>query len=54
MPNVNVSGMTVEALMDLRKRVDEMLHERGPSLKSNWRGWSWSAAQGLLEAAEAH
>jgi DNA-binding protein H-NS len=25
MPNVNLSGMTVEALMDLRKRVDEML-----------------------------
>jgi DNA-binding protein H-NS len=28
MPKVNLSGMTVEALMDLRKRVDEMLHER--------------------------
>jgi len=28
MPNVNLSGMTVEALMDLRKRVDEMLLER--------------------------
>jgi len=27
MPKVNVSGMTVEALMDLRKRVDEMLVE---------------------------
>jgi DNA-binding protein H-NS len=26
MPNVNLSGMSVEALMDLRKRVDEMLH----------------------------
>jgi DNA-binding protein H-NS len=25
MPKVNLSGMTVEALMDLRKRVDEML-----------------------------
>jgi DNA-binding protein H-NS len=25
MPNVNLSRMTVEALMDLRKRVDEML-----------------------------
>jgi DNA-binding protein H-NS len=27
MPKVNLSGMTVEALMDLRKRVDEMLVE---------------------------
>ena len=28
MPKVSLSRMTVEALMDLRKRVDEMLHER--------------------------
>jgi DNA-binding protein H-NS len=28
MPKVNLSGMTVEALMDLRERVDETLHER--------------------------
>ena len=27
MPNVNLSRMTVEALMDLRKRVDETLHK---------------------------
>jgi DNA-binding protein H-NS len=27
MPNVNLSRMTVETLMDLRKRVDEMLLE---------------------------
>ena len=27
MPKPNLSGMTVEALMDLRERVDEMLHE---------------------------
>src|SRR5215472_9135210 len=27
MPKVNLSGMTVEALMDLRKRVDEALHK---------------------------
>jgi len=27
MAGVNLSGMTVEALMDLRKRVDEMLLE---------------------------
>jgi|SRR5215467_11233936 len=28
MAKVNLSGMTVEALMDLRKRVDKMLVER--------------------------
>ena len=28
MPKVSLSGMTVETLMDLRKRVDETLHER--------------------------
>ena len=28
MARVNLSGMTVEALMDLRERVDEMLHRR--------------------------
>ena len=33
MPNVNLSGMTVEALMDLRKRVDETLHERRAELE---------------------
>ena len=33
MANVNLSRMTVEALMDLRKRVDEMLHERRAELE---------------------
>jgi DNA-binding protein H-NS len=28
MPKVSLSGMTVEALMDLRKQVDETLHQR--------------------------
>jgi len=28
MPNANLSRMTVAALMELRKQVDEMLHER--------------------------
>jgi len=32
MPKVNLSGMNVEALMDLRKRVDEMLHRRRAEL----------------------
>jgi len=33
MPTVNLSGMTVEALMDLRKRVDETLNERRAELQ---------------------
>jgi DNA-binding protein H-NS len=33
MAKVNLSGMTVEALMDLRKRVDEMLHHRRAELE---------------------
>jgi DNA-binding protein H-NS len=33
MPRVNLSGMTVEALMDLRKRVDEMLLGRRAELE---------------------
>jgi|SRR6516164_4755029 DNA-binding protein H-NS len=33
MPKVNLSGMTVEALMDLRRRVDEMLLERRAELE---------------------
>jgi DNA-binding protein H-NS len=33
MPTVNLSGMTVEALMDLRERVDETLHQRRAELQ---------------------
>jgi DNA-binding protein H-NS len=33
MPKVNLSGMTVEALMDLRARVEEMLLERRGELQ---------------------
>ena len=33
MPKINLSGMTVEALMDLRKRVDEMLVKRRAELQ---------------------
>jgi DNA-binding protein H-NS len=33
MPNVNLSRMTIEALMDLRKRVDEMLLGRRAELE---------------------
>ena len=33
MPKVNLSGMTIDALMDLRKRVDETLHQRRAELE---------------------
>ena len=33
MPKVSLSGMTIETLMDLRKRVDEMLHQRRVKLQ---------------------
>ena len=33
MPKINLSGMTVEALMDLRQRVDETLNERRAELQ---------------------
>ena len=44
MPNVNLSGMTVEGLMDLRKRVDETLHRRRAELQQQL------AALGVLRA----
>jgi len=34
MPKINLSGMSVEALMDLRKRVDEALNERRAELEN--------------------
>ena len=33
MPKLNLSGMTVEALMDLRERVDGTLHQRRAELQ---------------------
>ena len=33
MPKVNLSGMSVEALMDLQKRVDKTLHQRRAELQ---------------------
>ena len=33
MPRVSLSGMTVETFMDLRRRVDEMLHQRRAELE---------------------
>ena len=38
MPKVNLSGMTVEALMDLRKRVDEMLLKHRAELQRQLEG----------------
>ena len=35
MASVNLSGMTVETLMDLRKRVDETLHKRRAELEKH-------------------
>ena len=40
MANVNLSGMSVEALMDLRKRVDEMLHERRAELEKQLKAFA--------------
>ena len=54
MANVNLSRMTVEALMDLRKRVDEMLLERRANFKSSWRGWIGQLLWLAGEAVEAH
>jgi hypothetical protein len=39
MPKVNLSGMNVEALIDLRKRVEEMLVDVVLRLNSSWRKW---------------
>jgi hypothetical protein len=39
MPKMNVSGMNVEALMDLRKRVEETLINVVLTLNSSWREW---------------
>jgi DNA-binding protein H-NS len=33
MPKINLPGMSVEALMDLRERVDEILHRRRAELQ---------------------
>jgi DNA-binding protein H-NS len=33
MPRINLSGMTVEGLMDLRERVEETLHKRRAELQ---------------------
>jgi len=58
MAKVNLSEMSVEALMDLRKRVDEMLLDRRAELEKQLermgRAVPRLAAQGLWDAVEAH
>jgi len=54
MAKVNLSEMTVEALMDLRSGLTKRFISIVPSFNSSWRGWTWLAAQGLFEAAEVH
>ena len=46
MPKVNLSGMSVEALMDLRKRVEEALVERRTVLEKQLE--TLLSAKGLL------
>jgi hypothetical protein len=55
MAKVNLSGMTVEALMDLQKRVDETLLKRRAKLEQQLeRMGAVVAAQGLVfETVEA-
>jgi len=33
MPKINLSGMSVEGLMDLRERIEETLHKRRAELQ---------------------
>src|SRR5262249_49340281 len=46
MPKVSLSGMTVEQLMDLRKRVDETLHQRRANLEKQLERMEAIAAVG--------
>ena len=46
MAKINLSGMTVEALMDLRKRVDETLHERRAEIEKQLKMFGRRAVQG--------
>ena len=46
MAKISLSGMTVEALMDLRKRVDETLHERRAEIEKQLKMFGRRAVQG--------
>jgi len=51
MAQVNLSEMTVEALMDLRKQVDDTLLKRRADIE---RQLARMAAQALLDGVQAH
>jgi hypothetical protein len=50
MPKINVSGMTVEALMDLRQRVDGMLVERRAELEKQLQAIGVVGSARVVEA----
>ena len=50
MPKPNLSRMNVEALMDLRKRVDEMLVERRVELQKQLESIALLGGEGVLRA----
>ena len=55
MPNVNLSRMSIDALMDLRKRVDETLVKHRAELQQQLQRMDRAIAmvtQGLFEAGE--
>ncbi len=51
MPKVNLSGMTVEALMDLRKRVDETLLKRRAEIETQLERMKAIAVVGVTRVA---
>jgi hypothetical protein len=54
MPKVSLSGMTVEALMDLRNRVDEMLHGRRAELEKQLERMAVLGGRRVVRGVEAY
>ena len=56
MAKVNLSGMSVEALMDLRERVEGRFLSVMPSFKNSWREWTGQLPPSVAEAVrvQAH
>ena len=52
MPKVNLSGMTIEALMDLRKRVHESLLEHRTELQKQLERMAEVGGARVVEAVE--
>ena len=46
MPKVSLSGMTVEALMDLREQVDETLHRRRAEIEKQLEMFAGASRRG--------